>query len=47
MQQKMNYVHQNPVKAGIVANEIEYQYSSALHYKSEQAVWDFITKWEF
>lgn len=45
MLQKMNYIHENPVKAGIVANEIEYKYSSALHYSSADAVWDFVTKW--
>ncbi len=46
MLQKMNYMHQNPVKAGVVGNELEYKYSSALHYKTDKAVWDFVTKWE-
>ena len=46
MLQKLNYIHQNPVKAGLVSSEMEYKYSSALHYLSEVIIWDFITKWE-
>lgn len=46
MMQKINYIHQNPVKAGIINDEIEYKYSTALHYVSEILVWDFVTKWE-
>jgi REP element-mobilizing transposase RayT len=45
MQQKMNYIHENPVKAGIVENAVQYKYSTALHYKSGEPVWDFVTKW--
>ncbi|MCA6362583.1 MAG: transposase [Bacteroidetes bacterium] len=30
--QKMNYIHQNPVKAGIVSSAEHYLYSSALDY---------------
>jgi len=33
LKQDINYIHQNPVKAGIVKNETEYIYSSA-------AIWD-------
>ena len=32
IQQKMNYIHQNPVRAGIVANAEDYLYSSARNY---------------
>ena len=46
MLQKLKYIHQNPVKAGLVNSEMEYKYSSALHYLSEVINWDFITKWE-
>ena len=46
MLQKLKYIHQNPVKAGLVSSEMEYKYSSALHYLSEVIIWDFITKWE-
>lgn len=30
--QKLNYIHQNPVRAGIVANAEDYIYSSATNY---------------
>jgi AICAR transformylase/IMP cyclohydrolase PurH len=30
--QKMNYIHQNPVRAGFVANAEDYLYSSARNY---------------
>ncbi len=46
MKQKMNYIHQNPVKAGIVKNATAYKYSTALHYSSQEIIWDFVTKWE-
>lgn len=46
MLQKLNYIHQNPVKAGLVANDIDDKYSSALQYSSHIVIWDFITKWE-
>lgn len=29
---KVNYVHQNPVRAGMVSNPWEYRYSSAIDY---------------
>jgi putative transposase len=45
MMQKLQYIHQNPVKAGLVINEIDYKYSSALMYQSDKVVWDFVTKW--
>lgn len=32
LQTKLNYIHQNPVRAGIVANAEEYIYSSAKQY---------------
>jgi REP element-mobilizing transposase RayT len=32
MQQKLDYIHQNPVKSGIVENEKDYIYSSARDY---------------
>ena len=45
MMQKLHYIHQNPVKAGLVINEIDYKYSSTLTYQSDKVVWDFVTKW--
>jgi len=32
MEQRLNYLHQNPVKAGIVENAEDYLYSSARNY---------------
>ncbi len=32
MEQRLNYIHQNPVKAGIVVNPEDYLYSSAGNY---------------
>lgn len=32
VRQKLNYIHNNPVKAGIVENPEDYQYSSARNY---------------
>ena len=32
MEQKINYIHHNPVKAGLVANELDWQHSSARFY---------------
>ena len=32
IQQKLNYIHQNPIRAGIVQNDFEYLYSSARNY---------------
>ena len=32
MEQKLDYVHQNPVEAGFVANPEDYLYSSAIDY---------------
>jgi len=32
MDQRLNYIHQNPVRAGIVVNQEDYLYSSARNY---------------
>jgi REP element-mobilizing transposase RayT len=32
LQKKLNYIHQNPVRAGWVLNETDYLYSSASNY---------------
>ena len=38
--QKLEYIHQNPVKAGIVANAEDYLYSSARNYADMDSVID-------
>ena len=34
IKQKLNYIHQNPVRAGLVREEYEYKYSSASNFAS-------------
>lgn len=34
-QQKLNYIHNNPVKAGFVTNAIDWKYSSARNYGND------------
>lgn len=36
-EQKLNYIHQNPVKAGFVTNPIDWKYSSARNYGNDDA----------
>jgi putative transposase len=42
-QQKLDYIHQNPVKAGICKLPEEYKYSSALFYHTGIDNWGFLT----
>ena len=35
-EEKLNYLHENPVRAGFVDNEIDYPYSSARDYSGEK-----------
>lgn len=36
MQQKMDYIHENPVNSGIVLEPQYYKYSSAVDYYTEE-----------
>ena len=45
-QQKLNYIHQNPVKAGISELEEVYKYSSARYYLLNEKNWEFISNAE-
>ena len=38
LMQKLNYIHQNPVRAEIVARPEDYLYSSALNYAGEKGL---------
>ncbi|PLX23484.1 MAG: transposase [Salinivirgaceae bacterium] len=40
LEQKLNYLHKNPVKAEIVENEWEYKYSSAIDYSGGRGIID-------
>lgn len=41
--QKLNYIHNNPVKAGICSFPEDYKYSTAKFYESNIDDWGFIT----
>ena len=41
--QKLNYIHQNPVKAGLCKLPEEYRYSSASLYELNKTEWEFLT----
>lgn len=43
-EQKLNYIHQNPVKAGLCKYAEEYEFSSAKYYiLNEEKRWNFLT----
>ena len=42
IRQKINYVHQNPVEAGLVFRAEDYRYSSAVDYSDEKGLLDNI-----
>lgn len=44
--QKVDYIHYNPVKAGLCASPEEYTYSSAAYYELNEDRWGFITHYE-
>jgi putative transposase len=37
---KLNYIHNNPVKEGLVENAIDYMYSSARDYAGKKGLID-------
>lgn len=44
--QKVNYIHQNPVKAGLVCDAGDYKHSSARSYRRGIPEWEFLTLYE-
>ncbi|MBI3136778.1 MAG: transposase [Bacteroidetes bacterium] len=38
VQQKLNYIHMNPVAAGLVSDPLDWKYSSARNYNGDQRV---------
>lgn len=44
--QKMAYIHNNPVVAGLCNLPEEYKYSSASHYLINKSEWDFIADYD-
>ena len=43
MDQKLEYIHMNPVKAGLCEYPEGYKYSSARYYILNERNWDFLT----
>jgi REP element-mobilizing transposase RayT len=43
LMQKLKYIHENPVRAGICKYSDDYKYSSALFYKFGKDNWGFLT----
>ena len=41
LKQKVNYIHNNPVKAGLCRNPEDYAYSSVRFYIRNEKTWDF------
>jgi hypothetical protein len=47
LQQKMNYMHMNPVRAGIAANAEDYPYSSYRnYYLHDDQLIEIVSKWD-
>jgi len=45
-EQKLDYIHQNPVNAGLVGHATDYQYSSARFYYFNKSKYSFLTHHE-
>lgn len=43
IKQKLNYIHQNPVKAGLCQFPEDYHYSSASFYHTNNSPWEFVS----
>ncbi|MEZ4979103.1 MAG: transposase [Chitinophagales bacterium] len=43
LEQKLNYIHNNPVKANLVSYQEDYLFSSASFYAQKERAWNFIT----
>ena len=44
--QKLDYIHNNPVKAGLCILPEEYKYLRARHYLLNKNEWDFIADYD-
>ncbi len=45
MQQKVNYIHNNPVRRGYVDDPVHWVYSSARNYNGQNGILDVIEDW--
>jgi hypothetical protein len=41
---KINYIHNNPVRAGLVKNQWDWTYSSASNYQDEESILEVFKK---
>jgi len=46
LKQKLKYIHENPVRAGLCTYSEEYKYSSALLYRTGVDNWGFLTHYK-
>jgi len=44
---RINYIHQNPVRAGIVRNPEDYLYSSASNYQSKESILEAVVVYNY
>ncbi len=44
-EQKLNYIHANPVRANIIIVPEDYRYSSAEFYNKSKSEWLFLSQW--
>lgn len=44
--QKLNYIHDNPVAAGLVTNSYDYKYSSAKFYETGIDCYNMLTHYK-
>lgn len=44
--QKVEYIHANPVRAGLSLLPEDYEYSSAVFYEKNEIRWDFLNHYE-
>jgi REP element-mobilizing transposase RayT len=47
MLQKLEYMHNNPVKRGYVADPLHWRYSSAQNYAGQRGLMEVITDWRY
>jgi putative transposase len=41
--QKLKYIHENPLRAGLFETNVDYKYSSAKYYESNKSEWVFLS----
>jgi len=46
LEQKLNYIHDNPVRAGLCKEQHDFKYSSAAFYLTGLKTWDFLVHHE-